>query len=123
MIVVSIGLAGALGALCRYWLSRAVAARWQGPLPIGTLLINLTGAFCLGVLLGAAPSLSLSDQVRLPISAGFLGSYTTFSTFSVETAHLFDSGSALIALLNVAASTVFGLLAALLGLWAGGLLT
>jgi CrcB protein len=80
-----VGLAGALGALARYWIGLAV-----GPVtfPWPTFVINVTGSFALGVVLTAGPARHWSPDITTPIAVGFLGAYTTFSTFSWETSIL-----------------------------------
>lgn len=99
---------GLAGALCRY----AIAAVLSGPLPWGTLAANATGAFLLGVLLyerrlrGAVPT-----RLRLVAGTGFLSSFTTYSTFAVETAAL----PPLLAAANVAATYGLGALAVVAG--------
>lgn len=105
--------AGACGALVRYGLGLAV-----GPVtfPWVTLVINVTGAFALGVVLTVGPARHWSPDLSTPIAVGFLGAYTTFSTFSWET---FVLGRVedrwLAALAYVGASVVLGLMAAWLG--------
>ena len=77
-----VGLAGAFGALVRYWVGLAV-----GPVtfPWPTFVINITGAFALGLVLTIAPARHWSMDLTAPIAVGFLGAYTTFSTFAWET--------------------------------------
>src|SRR5436853_4967308 len=108
-----VALAGALGALARYGLGLAV-----GPVtfPWVTLVINVSGAFVLGAVLTLAPARHWSPNLSAPIAVGFLGAYTTFSTFSWETFVLGRvDGRWASAALYVAASVVLGIAAA----WAG----
>ncbi len=116
MKYVAIGLAGALGALSRYSLGIWIAALMPVEFPIGTLVANLTGAFLLGVVAtygierGRMPA-----AWHLPVTVGFLGSYTTFSTWTVETVLLMEAGEWAWAGLNVVGSLSLGLLAVWLG--------
>lgn len=107
---------GVLGAVARYWAGGLIAARWPTAFPLGTLVINVSGSFLLGFLTSAGAEQGLIPQPwRLAFGAGFLGAYTTFSTWQVETLRLLQAGSVWLALWNVAVSIVLGLLAA----WAG----
>jgi len=114
-----VALGGACGAVARYWIGWWVATRWPGPLPLGTILVNLSGSFLLGLALTALPRrCSLTESLRLFIGVGFLGAYTTFSTFEYETLRLFEEGKIGSGLLNIALSLLLGLLA----VWAGATL-
>ena len=117
-----IGLGGCAGALTRYWLASAIGARVATPFPLGTLVINLTGSFLLGLLVGLLDGRIASPIIRLALATGFLGAYTTFSTFTFETIRLLEEGSLLLASLNVVGSVVLGLGAVLGGLLLGRLL-
>ncbi len=105
-------LAGsALGGLARYWLAIAVAA-WLGPaFPWGTLLINVGGSFLIGLAGAASPA----PTTRAFVMVGLCGGFTTFSSFSLQTLDLLQSGRPLPALAYVAASVLLCLLAT----WAG----
>ncbi len=84
--VVGVGLAGALGALCRYGVGAFVSERYPGAFPLGTCLINVTGSFLLGLLFVLLTErVGLSPAWRTSVTVGFLGAYTTFSTFTLET--------------------------------------
>ena len=106
-----VGAAGALGALSRYGISLAIGVR---PFPISTLLINVTGSFLLGLVLtlGAA---RLPPQVTTAIAVGFLGAYTTYSTFSWELFALGRTDRLAAAAAYLALSVIAGVLAAALG--------
>ena len=84
MTVLITTLAGALGALCRYLLSGVVQERTQSDLPLGTLTVNLAGAFLLGIVGGTDNAQSAATLA----SVGFLGGFTTFSTWMIETIRL-----------------------------------
>jgi CrcB protein len=114
-----VGLGGFVGAIARYSLALFIDARLETPFPYATLLINVTGSFILGMLSGALEFSSLPPEVRLTIGVGFLGAYTTFSTFTYETLRLVEAGDTALALGYVAASIVAGLTAATLGLALG----
>ena len=92
MTWVVIGVFGALGALSRYGISGAVQRLVQTTFPIGTLVVNLTGAFGAGVLLGVATGHAVPDLLLVGASVGFLGGYSTFSTWMVETVLAAGSG-------------------------------
>jgi CrcB protein len=108
---VGVGVLGGCGALARFGLTLLVADRLHAHLPLGTLAVNLSGAFLLGLLAGAA----VEGDARLILGAGLLGSYTTFSTWMLETQRIEAAGIRRIAVLNVVLSIVFGLTAAALG--------
>ena len=118
MRLVLIAVAGAAGALTRYGVGNAVGVR---TFPWATLGINVLGSFLLGLLLQAAPG-RLSDDVRVGLAVGFLGAFTTFSTFSYETVSMLRDGRAGAALAYVAASVVVGLGAAAVGYQLGAAL-
>lgn len=106
-----LAVAGAAGALARYGVGNAVGVR---SFPWATLGINVVGSFLLGVLLQGAPG-RLDDDVRVALGIGFLGAFTTFSTFGYETVAMLRDGRAAAAGLYVAASIVLGIGAAALG--------
>lgn len=121
-MLVAIGVAAAAGASCRYLVDLAISHRTSSALPAGTLVINTVGAFALGVLVGIGLYHGLGDGPRLVLGTGFLGAYTTFSTFSYETFRLLEDRSLLEAALNTTASVGLGLAAAAAGLGLAGLL-
>ena len=92
MTWVVIGAFGALGALARYGVSGAVQRLWRTTFPVGTLVVNLTGALGAGLLLGIAVGRDVPDLVLLGAGVGFLGGYSTFSTWMVETVLAAESG-------------------------------
>ena len=112
-------LAGALGALLRYEVELAVRRRVGPGFPLGTLLINVSGSFVLGVLVGLAAHRGVSSSVVTVVGTGLLGAYTTFSTFSVDTVGLVEHRRPRAAAANLGASLVLGLGAAALGLVLG----
>ena len=107
-----VGLLGATGALSRYAIGRSIGVR---TFPWATLAINLTGCLALGFLLKLALDRGWSDHVVVPVSVGFLGAYTTFSTFSYETFTLARTDRIADAAVYVAVSLVGGVVAVALG--------
>jgi CrcB protein len=112
-----IGLFGAIGTLARYGLQGLVHTRVSGTFPLGTLLVNLTGCFFLG-LIGQITlnRVIISPEWRMAIAVGFFGGYTTFSSFGWETAKMLEAGEWLRATTYVAASVVIGLLLSVAGI-------
>ena len=119
-LVVLVGLAGALGAVCRYILGRFVSERANTQFPLGTFCINLSGAFVIGLLFALASRKLVSSTLQVILATGFLGGYTTFSTMSWEGMQLVRGGSTRSGLLYLGGSVLLGLLAATVGLMLGG---
>lgn len=118
-----ISIGAVLGANLRYWLSDWAALHWGSYFPFGTLLINLSGSLMLGLILAMVSDHYLIDpRLRLVLTIGFLGSYTTFSTYAFESVALFQQGQWWLGLLNLFGSSFLGGLFALLGIWIGKLL-
>jgi len=111
VVVFGIGVLGGVGAMARFLIDGAVSRRLLGGFPYGTLVVNLTGSFALGVLVGVALE---SDAYRLA-GTGLIGAYTTFSTWAFESHRLGEAGQGRIAALNFTVSVVLGVLVA----WAG----
>ena len=118
-----VGLGGFLGANARYWLGVWFEARAQGgQFPWATLVINVTGSFLLGLFMALDVerlALPRAPVLRLLFAVGFLGAYTTFSTFTYETLALAETGAPGRAFGNVLGSVAAGLLAAWLGMALG----
>jgi fluoride exporter len=105
-----------VGGLARFIAGTVIMQRYAGRFPLGTFLINVTGSFLIGVLMAfLSERLDLSPNWRLLLVVGFLGGYTTFSSFEYETFVAVRSGSQVLALLNVLGSIVFGYIAVWLG--------
>jgi CrcB protein len=117
--VVALALAGGLGALLRFGVERAVRSRLGPRFPWGTLVINVSGSFALGVLVAAAARHHATSSVTTVLGVGLLGAYTTFSTFTVDTAGLIERRRWGPAAANVGASLAAGLAAGALGLALG----
>jgi len=115
---VGVALVGGGAAIARFLMDSTVAERVTGDFPAGTLAVNLSGAVVLGFLAGAA----LHGEALTIVAGGGLGSFTTFSTWMLESHRLGEVGDARALWLNVAVSLVAGLAAVALGHWLGGLL-
>lgn len=113
-----VGLGGFIGANARFVVARLVGALFETRFPLGTFVINISGSFLLGALgtLVAQKVMPNSESMRLALGVGFLGAFTTFSTFEFETHALIDDGSWLTATTNMFASLFVGLLAVRAGI-------
>ena len=113
-----VGIGGFLGAKARFVFSRWVGNLASTRFPLGTFLINIIGSFLLGVIatLLSQRVAANGDQVRLALGVGFLGAFTTFSTFEFESHALIEEGSWMIAFANMFLSLLLGLLAVRLGI-------
>jgi fluoride exporter len=116
---VGVGALGALGALARFTVTGAVSARRPSDFPFGTLAVNLSGGFALGVLVG----LGVGGDARLLLATGLLGSYTTFSTWMFEAQRLAEDGEWRLMWWNLVGPMVAGIAATGLGWLLGGALT
>jgi len=115
-------LGGGLGAVCRYLATTAIGARFGMMFPFGTLFVNTLGSFLMALIMGFLLTMAkannlLAEPLRLLLTVGFLGGFTTFSSFSMETLTLIRSGSIVLAIANIAANVLLGLIAAILGLY------
>jgi CrcB protein len=120
-LLISIG--AVLGANARYWLGGWVAEKLGAYFPYGTLIINISGSFILGFFLTVIGERFIVDPAwRLLIAIGFLGSYTTFSTYTYESTLLLLSGQHWLGMLNLLGSTLLGTLAAIAGILLGRIL-
>lgn len=109
-----------LGANARYWIGLWVAERWGTTFPFGTLVINLTGSFLLGLFMTLATERFLVDsRLRLLVTVGFLGAYTTFSTYTFESIAMLQKGQWALGLANLLGSSILGLASVGLGLYLG----
>ena len=113
-----VGVGGFIGANTRFVVARLVGAMFETRFPLGTFIINVSGSFLLGLLgtVVAQKVMPNSEPMRLALGVGFLGAFTTFSTFEFETHALFDDGSWLTATTNMFASLFVGLLAVRAGM-------
>lgn len=120
MIYLLIALGGAAGAVSRYAVDDTVTRWFGGSFPLGTLVINLSGSFLLGVLFALVVERSaLPSDIRAPVMIGFIGAYTTFSTWMLESARLMEDGAWMLAAVNLGGSVILGLVAVFAGLAVG----
>jgi CrcB protein len=116
MNVLVIGIGGFVGAVARYGIAGWIGQRWGRSFPLGTFVINVSGSFLIGLLMTLmAERFTENPQWRLLLVVGFLGAYTTFSTFEYETGALLKDGEWLFAGLNVVLSVIVGFAALKLG--------
>ena len=115
-VAVAVAAGGALGALARYGLDRVIERRSFSVFPWSTFAINVSGCFIVGLVIGALVDRHHAPQwIRAALVVGFCGAYTTFSTFAQETLDLAEANDYSVALLNVSASVIAGLMAVLVG--------
>lgn len=115
MTAAAVAIGGGLGAVARYLLDGAAARRQRGLVPVGTLMVNVIGSGLAGAIAGAVAAGDRSGSVLPLASVGFLGAFTTFSTFTYETLGLIQSGAWRGALRNVAATFILSIAAAAAG--------
>jgi fluoride exporter len=117
-LLISVG--AIIGANVRFWLSDWATQKWGATFPLGTMIINLTGSLVLGFFMTLATDrLMLDPRWRLLFAVGFLGAYTTFSTYTYESFDLLFKGQWLPGLLNLFGSTLLGVIAVGLGVLLG----
>jgi fluoride exporter len=116
---IAISLGAIAGALSRYylstWLTTSLMARFGLPFPYGTFIINLTGCLAMGFFMTIALEKSFSPELRLLIATGFLGAYTTFSTYGLETVSLISQNQTHLATLYATGSAILGIILVQLG--------
>lgn len=115
---IAVGLLGGLAAAARFLIDAEIAARAESEFPLGILVVNLSGALALGVVAGAA----LHGEALVIVAGGGIGSFTTFSTWILDSHRLDRAGHASLAWLNIGLSLAAGLAAVALGHWLGTLL-
>lgn len=117
LLMVFIG--GGLGAVSRYGLSNLITANLDTRFPAGTVIVNLIGCFIIGLLFEIFRQTSVSPALKGLFLTGFLGAFTTFSTFSLETVNLFHSQEIKTGLTYLAVSNIAGVVLAGVGIWVG----
>jgi fluoride exporter len=115
MDVLWVAVGGFVGAISRFFVVNFIGKRMNSPFPFGTFAVNMAGSFLLGLLYGAGTSIHITAL----LGAGFLGSFTTFSTFQYEIAQLGAIGKWKQSILYVGISVCVGVAAAGLGFWVG----
>lgn len=117
-VVLMVALGGALGSLVRYFVASTVQPAWWPGFPFGIFVVNITGGLVMGLITGlAALKLNLTPEMRAFLTTGILGGYTTFSTFSLDSAMLMERGAYVQAGAYVVGSVVLSILALFAGLW------
>ena len=115
---IAVGLLGGAAAAARFLIDAAFTSRADGPFPLGILAVNLGGALALGLVAGAA----LHGEALVIVAGGGIGSFTTFSTWILDSHRLGEAGHTHLVWLNVGLSLVAGFAAVALGHWLGGVL-
>jgi fluoride exporter len=111
-----IALGGAIGSMLRFWAGGYVSGRWGTRFPYGTFVVNVTASFLIGLIMTVlAERTHLSPSWRYLLVIGFLGGYSTFSSFEYETFRVFEDGEFLIAAMNIALSVGVGFVAVWIG--------
>jgi CrcB protein len=111
-----VGIGGFVGAIARFWLGSYIGGKMGTRFPYGTFAINISGSFLIGLILTVLSERThLSPNWRYLVPIGFIGAYTTFSTFEYETLRTVQDGQFLIASLNITVSVLLGFAA----VWAG----
>jgi len=115
-----VGVGGFVGAIARYLVDRRITLWSGGALPWGTFAVNVSGSFVAGLLFALIiERAALGSQMRAPLMIGFLGAYTTFSTFALESWRMIEDGAWLLALANIGGSILIGLVAVIAGIMIG----
>jgi len=117
---IMVGIGGFLGAIARFWVGGYVYERMGTKFPYGTFVINVSGSFVIGLVMSILTERThLHPNWRYLIPIGFIGAYTTFSTFEYETLAAARDGAWVVALANVVLSVAFGFVGVWLGMVAG----
>jgi fluoride exporter len=115
-LIIAIGTGSFLGGILRYLLSQFFQTRYLSTFPFGTLTVNISGCFLIGLVFGLGDRGNLTPEWRLFLATGFLGGFTTFSAFSNETVGMLRDGQFWYASAYVASSIIIGLLATYTGI-------
>jgi len=117
MNLIYIVIGGGVGALLRYFSSQFVNDVYNKPFSLGTLFVNCVGALLIGFLINIFDMFGINTKYKLLIITGFLGGYTTFSTYSLETVNYFVNGNIKYGILNILLNNILCIVFVLLGLW------
>ncbi len=115
-IILAVGIGSCIGGILRYLLTQLIQTKFLSTFPFGTLSVNIIGCFLIGVIFGFSERSYISMEWRLFLATGFLGGFTTFSSFSNETIALIRDGQNWLALSYVASSVIVGLAATFAGI-------
>ena len=116
-IIILVGLGSFLGGIFRYLLTQFVQTRILSEFPLGTLLVNITGSFVIGIIFGLAAKFSFGPEWRFFLMTGILGGFTTFSSFSLEIVNLMRSNQLVLAMLYLTGSILLSVPFTFLGLY------
>ena len=115
--ILLIAVGGSLGAVARYGLSAYTLGTVNDIFPWGTLIVNVTGSFVIGAFIEMCEAVVIPSDWRSFVTIGFIGAYTTFSTYTLETVNLLREGEVRVAAINVIASNVAGILFVVMGFY------
>jgi CrcB protein len=118
-----IALGGSLGALSRYYLSKMITNYSGGTFPMGTLIVNLIGSLLIGFFYGLLEKTIAPLEFKAFITIGFLGAFTTFSTYALESINLLREGEIKLGLSNIVANNIVCLIFVVFGFFIAGLIT
>ena len=114
--IILISFGGAIGALSRYTLSNVISKGYGTNFPLGTLAVNLVGCFAIGIIWQISEEhIPISNNAKLFFFVGLLGAFTTFSTYGLESLHLFKSGDITGAVTNILLNNILGIFLVILG--------
>ena len=119
--ILLIAVGGAIGAVCRFLLGGLIQEKISSTMPWGTLAVNVIGCFFIGLLIRAVEEKAVPDSIRFVAITGFLGAFTTFSTFGLETVMCFKSDGLTLATFNVGCNVIIGIMAVFFGITAWSL--
>jgi len=117
MSLIYIVIGGGIGALLRYLTSQFVNNLYNKSFSLGTVFVNCVGALLIGFLINIFDMFGINSKFKLLIITGFLGGYTTFSTYSLETVNYFINGNIKYGILNILLNNILCILFVLFGLW------
>ena len=117
-VIAAVGIGGGIGALIRYFMASWIQPSWWPGFPFGILVVNVTGGLIMGLVVAlAAVKMSISPELRAFLTTGILGGYTTFSTFSLDSALLMQRGAYTQAAAYIVGSVVLSIVALFFGMW------
>ena len=122
MIYIFIFIGGGLGAVCRYFISLIITQQFNNIFPFGTVTVNLIGSFLIGLFYQFFQNVIVPIEIRIFIMIGFLGGFTTFSSFSIESINLLRDGEYRFFLLNVVINNIACLFLSIIGIYLGKLI-